>query len=204
MLIILGRAGRSVSLADEASRKIVREVIRHAKDPVKNRAIPQNIIDKYAKKVNSLGEEVKKVTAEEQAEREIASLENRANRLQNQLHNPEPEQERVWFQDREKNKKKQQQQATKKKRKRIEFDDEEDKMNFREAEYITREAKRNRKLKKIRTVEDDDDFGKGGKKKGKRGSAFENDIVNVKRKNVKRLRHEGNAAKKMKKKGGRK
>jgi hypothetical protein len=64
-----------------------------------------------------------------------------------------------------------------------------------EAAFVSREAKRKRKLKKIRAVDDDaDSMGRGASQQKKRKSAFDNDIVNVQRKNVKRLRHVANAA----------
>ncbi len=84
-----GRTGRSVSLADEDHRKMVKEIIKNARDPVKNRVIPQPIVDKYVKKVDKLQEEVKRVVTEEQAEREITALENKANRMENQIKNGE-------------------------------------------------------------------------------------------------------------------
>ena len=85
---------------------------------------------------------------------------------------------------------------TRKKRKQqIDFEDSEARASWHEGEFITREAKRKRRPQKIRShVDDDDDGGAGkGRKKRKGGSAFEEDLANVKRQNVKRLRHKGNA-----------
>ena len=197
---MLGRTGRSVSLADEDHRKMVREIIRNARDPVKNRIIPQNVIDKYVKKITGLQDKAKQVVEEEQAEREIAALENKANRMENQLQNGgATEQDRAWFKT-EKQQKKDASAAAKakKKKNKFSFEDEEEKRSFNEAEFLTRNAKRARKPKKMRTVDDADDFKSSGKKskgQGKR-SAFEDDIVNVKSKNVKRLRHQGNTRQK--------
>ena len=42
-----GRAGRSVSIACEAERKMVKEIIRRARDPVKARTVPSEVVDKY-------------------------------------------------------------------------------------------------------------------------------------------------------------
>lgn len=53
-----GRAGISVSLADEHERKIVKDIIKNADNPVKNRIIPADIIDKYNKKLQNLDAEI--------------------------------------------------------------------------------------------------------------------------------------------------
>lgn len=196
----LGRTGRSVSLADEEHRKMVKEIIRNARDPVKNRILPQTVIDKYVKKITALNDRVKQVIEEEQAEREIAALENKANRLENQLKTgaDASQPERVWFKP-EKDKKK----LTKRKAKKaMAFEDEEDKQNYREAEFISRQAKRARKPKKMQTF-NDAAGGKAGKakKKGPK-SAFEDQIANVKRTNVKKMRHQGNVKHGKKRAGG--
>ncbi len=206
-----GRSGRSISLADEENRKMVREIVRNARDPVKNRAIPQHVLAKYAKKVTALEPELTKVEQEEKADREIAALENRTNRMQNQLKGGEDEQdrERTWFKDRKKEEEGKGKQ-TRKKKKRVDimkqnlvnFEDEDEKKAYFEGEYISRESRRNRRPQKIRTMVDDDDDevrpgrkggGGGSKKKGQ--SAFEEDLANVSRKNVKKMRHFGNQAK---------
>ena len=84
-LNISGKAGRSVSFATEEQRKIVREIVQHARRPVKARVIPPAIIQKYVKRIASLEVDVTRILEEESAEKEIAKLENRANRMQNQL-----------------------------------------------------------------------------------------------------------------------
>ena len=84
-LNILGKAGRSVSFATEEQRKIVREIVQHARRPVKARVIPPAIIQKYVKRIAALEADVTRILEEESAEKEIAKLENRANRMQNQL-----------------------------------------------------------------------------------------------------------------------
>lgn len=55
-----GRAGISVSLANEKERKIVKDIIKNADNPVKNRIIPQNIMEKYTKKMEALEPEIRK------------------------------------------------------------------------------------------------------------------------------------------------
>lgn len=55
-----GRAGISVSLADERERKLVKDIIKSAETPVKNRIIPTEILDKYTKKLENLEPEISK------------------------------------------------------------------------------------------------------------------------------------------------
>lgn len=55
-----GRAGISVSLADERERKLVKDIIKSAETPVKNRIIPTEILDKYNKKMEQLEPEISK------------------------------------------------------------------------------------------------------------------------------------------------
>ena len=59
--------------------------MKHARRPVKARVIPPKIIQKYFKRIADLETDVARILEEESAEKEIAKLENRANRMQNQL-----------------------------------------------------------------------------------------------------------------------
>merc|ERR1711874_801615 len=92
-----GRAGRSVSIAGEGERKIVKEIVKRARDPVKSRVVPTDVVAKYKTKVGEVEKDVNRVVEEEKAEKEIAKLENRANRLQNNL-TGEGGDDRTWFQ----------------------------------------------------------------------------------------------------------
>ena len=73
-----GRAGRSVSLAGEGERKMVREIVKRARDPVKSRAINADIQAKYKAKLEKLEDDVTLVLEEEKADREMAKCENRS------------------------------------------------------------------------------------------------------------------------------
>lgn len=90
--------GVSVSLAGEQERSLVKEIIKRAKNPVKNRIIPPDIIEKYNKKLQSLEPDVKKILQEEKNERELAKIENQANRVENLLKDAEDKNQRSWFQ----------------------------------------------------------------------------------------------------------
>lgn len=80
-----GKAGISVSLAGETERKMVKEIIKRANNPVKNRIIPPEIIEKYRKKVQALEPEIEKVLEEEHAEKLLAQAEQQLNKTEKKL-----------------------------------------------------------------------------------------------------------------------
>jgi len=90
-----GRFGRSVTFATEQQRKLVREIVKQSRTPVKSRVIPSKVIDKYASKIGKIEPDVARVVEEERAEREIAMLENRANRMQKEIKNGPDD--RAWI-----------------------------------------------------------------------------------------------------------
>lgn len=95
-----GRAGISVSLAGEQERKIVKDIIKNAVNPVKNRIIPPEIIEKYRKKLLLLESEIVKVYEEEKAEKLLAQTEQQLNKTEKKLssNKMEKKQSRQWFQ----------------------------------------------------------------------------------------------------------
>ncbi|KAL7023836.1 hypothetical protein ACKWTF_012807 [Chironomus riparius] len=96
-----GKAGISVSLAGEQERKIVKDIIKNAVNPVKNRMIPPEIIDKYRKKLLALESEIVKVYEEERAEKELAQTEQQLSKTQKKLAANKSDgdpQKREWFQ----------------------------------------------------------------------------------------------------------
>lgn len=99
-----GRGGVSVSLAGEQERSLVKEVIKQAKNPVKNRIIPPDIIEKYNKKLQSLEPDVEKILQEEKSEKELAKVENEANRVEKLLKVEDDKTKRSWFQSKKERK----------------------------------------------------------------------------------------------------
>ena len=197
-----GRAGRSVSIAGEDERKMVKEIVKRARDPVKSRTVNTDVVEKYRSKLVKLEEDITRVLEEEKAEREIAKLENRAGKLQNRIDGAE--EDRAWFQTKqqrkdEKLKLKQQKKdptCTKRKmrKKAAQAVDPEQRESLREYDYTNRDAKRKRKLTKIRAIEDEEEVvGKRKQKKSK--SSFESHIVNTSSKAVKEFRHVANKKK---------
>ena len=188
---------RSVSLAGEAERKIVRDIVRRARDPVKARLVPPEIVAKYRTKLANIAPDVTRVLEEEQAEREIARLENRANRLQNTMENGgSGDRDRTWFQtkkerlDEAKRLKKDPPALamTKKKKKKVAAatnapaDPKEvaaRRQQDKDAAFVVRQAKRSRKQTRIRTVVENEprqQRGGGGGGKKRKASSFDTDF----------------------------
>ena len=50
-----------MSISGEGERKMVKEIVRRARDPVKARVVPVDIVEKYRKKLAILESDVTKV-----------------------------------------------------------------------------------------------------------------------------------------------
>jgi len=211
-----GRAGRSVSIAGEGERKMVKEIVKRARDPVKSRTVNSDVLEKYKGKLKKLEDDVSRVLEEEKAEKEIAKLENRAGKMQNMIDGKEDD--RTWFQtkkqrleEKQKLKKKLKDptftKTKQKKKQELNLDPEEAremKQVHREADFLVRQAKRKRRETKIRTF-NENDGGAPRSKKQKKKSSFEAELVNTSEKSVKAFRHVANKKKnddrRMQKKG---
>lgn len=164
-----GRSGRSVTFATEQQRKLVREIVKNSKNPVKSRTIPAKVIEKFAVKIEALEPDILKVIEEEKAEREIAMLENRANRLQNEL--TDGPKERAWIENSKKknNNKKKDTKKDRIKRKLEAMDPQDREMNKalnEELNYKIRAAKRAKKPQKIGRCLEKPNQGFKGRNKG--------------------------------------
>lgn len=92
-----GRSGISVSLAGEQERRIVKDIIKRATNPVKSRVIACEILEKYKSKLQQLEPNIEEILKEEYEERLLSRTENQANRAENLLKG-EQEKKRPWFQ----------------------------------------------------------------------------------------------------------
>ncbi|KYN06275.1 putative ATP-dependent RNA helicase DDX27 [Cyphomyrmex costatus] len=221
-----GRGGVSVSLAGEQERTLVKKIIKQAKNPVKNRIIPSDIIEKYNKKLESLEPDVQKILQEEKSEKELAKVENEANRIEKILKVEDGKEHRSWFQSKkERKKEKDNLRLTKKqigknkkhekdpsnivqeKKKKAQNEPQKDTAEDRAkkelekiAAYQARLAKKSNRQKKIRTVmnETNYDYAKKGSLK-RRKSSFATDLTDTSKKGVKRMRYEANKKKDVKK-----
>ncbi|XP_025993179.1 probable ATP-dependent RNA helicase DDX27 [Solenopsis invicta] len=216
-----GRGGVSVSLAGEQERSLVKEVIKQAKNQVKNRIIPPDIIEKYNKKLQSLESDVEKILQEEKSEKELAKVENEANRVEKLLKVEDDKDKRSWFQSKKERKKEKENfrltkkqvkskkhekepsnivQEKKKKQNEPKKDTAEDRARKeleKIAAYQARLAKKSNRQKKIRTVTDENNhnFAKKGALKRPR-SSFATDLTDTSKKGVKKMRYEANVKKK--------
>ncbi|XP_015586769.1 probable ATP-dependent RNA helicase DDX27 [Cephus cinctus] len=218
-----GRAGVSVSLAGEQERHLVKEVIKQARNPVKNRIIPPDIIEKYNKKLRSLETDVERILQEESNEKELAKIENQANRVERLLKEDDTKNERSWFQSTKERKEEKnrltltekqpknkgnkdkknkmasnivEEKTRRDKKKGPKKETAEDRVNKemeKVAAYQARLAKKKNKLKKIRTVLDDDVRGASKKVSSKRSkSSFAQDLTDTSKRGVKKMRYEAN------------
>jgi ATP-dependent RNA helicase DDX27 len=166
-----GRAGLSVTLVGEKERKVLKEVVKQAKCPVKSRVVPSEVIAKYRKKVEDLEEEVKEILKEEEEDKQMRLSEMEISKAQNMIdHEKEifSRPARAWIaketnghapspssslppvvKDKESRKKGK---PTKKE-------------GDKEQEYTARVAKRDRKRKRMRAYAETPDKS-GGKRKG--------------------------------------
>ncbi|KAK5648702.1 hypothetical protein RI129_003594 [Pyrocoelia pectoralis] len=194
-----GRGGVSVSLAGESERKIVKQIVKNAKHPVKSRVIANNILEKYKTKLESLEPKMQKILKEELQERLISRTENKINRTQ-KLIKGEAEPSRPWFQtaNERKAQKEKLRLNTKKlpakgqKRKIEERDDTETLKRNNLAKMQVRHAKRNAKQKKIKACEESNSRVRRTKSKPNFADAF----CNTSKSNAKKFRHKANVHKK--------
>lgn len=99
-----GRSGVSVSIAGEADRKIVKQIIKRARNPVKNRAIPPDVIERYKEKLNAVQSELRSILDEEKEERMLNKAEKDVDRGKRMLHENDEDKttgkkhSRAWFQ----------------------------------------------------------------------------------------------------------
>ncbi|XP_059143087.1 probable ATP-dependent RNA helicase DDX27 [Physella acuta] len=94
-----GKSGRSVTLVGEKERKVLKEVVKEAKTPLKTRIIPQDVITKYRDKIASIEEDIKTIQLQQKEESHLRSVENKMQKAHNMLDKKEDqERPRSWFQ----------------------------------------------------------------------------------------------------------
>ncbi|NXF94084.1 DDX27 helicase, partial [Eubucco bourcierii] len=208
-----GRAGRSVSLVGEEERKMLKEIVKAAKTPVKARILPQDVILKFREKIENLEKDVYAVLCLEREEREMQQSEAQINRAKKQLETGKKESvgeglERSWFQTREERKKEKLAKALqefdlalrgKKKRKKF-MQDRQKKVQMTPEErsqfeilksqmYAERLAKRNRRAKRARALPEEEPAAVAtGPKRIKKQSVFDEELTNTSRKALKQYR----------------
>ncbi|XP_021048239.1 probable ATP-dependent RNA helicase DDX27 [Mus pahari] len=207
-----GRAGRSVSLVGEEERKMLKEIVKSAKAPVKARILPQDVILKFRDKIEKLEKDVYAVLQLEAAEKEMQQSEAQIDTAQRLLakgkETADREPERSWFQTKEERKKEKIAKALqefdlalrgKKKRKKFMKDakkkgemtaEERSQFEILKAQmFAERLAKRNRRTKRARAMpEDEPTAGPAKKQKQQQKSVFDEELTNTSKKALKQYR----------------
>ncbi|XP_077192286.1 putative ATP-dependent RNA helicase DDX27 isoform X2 [Paroedura picta] len=209
-----GRAGRSVSLVGEEERKMLKEIVKAAKAPVKARVLPQDVILRFREKIEKLEPDVYAVLRLEREERELQHSEAQLNAAKRRLEAGGQEAtegvSRSWFQTKEERKEEKLSKALEEfdlalrgKRKRAKFMTEKHKKTQMTPEersqleilkaqmYAERLAKRSRRPTRARAMPEDAVQAAGAaglKKPKKKVSVFDEELTNTSKKALKQYR----------------
>ncbi|OWF35195.1 ATP-dependent RNA helicase DDX27 [Mizuhopecten yessoensis] len=197
-----GRKGRSVTLVGEQERKVLKEIVKQAKAPLKTRIVPQEVITKYRDRIGRLEKEVAKIEEQEKEERELRATENHMNKAQN-LINAEGEAapKRGWFQTHKERKDEKETLRLGKfsgtgtnKKMAKEKKTSEDRVLHEISKsqlFSTKSIKKSFRPQKLRVHYDDDETSGQSKKKNKgqkRKSAFDRELTDTGKSAVKKFR----------------
>uniref|UniRef100_A0A8D2KXQ0 RNA helicase n=1 Tax=Varanus komodoensis TaxID=61221 RepID=A0A8D2KXQ0_VARKO len=206
-----GRAGRSVSLVGEEERKMLKEIVKAAKAPVKARVLPQDVILRFREKIERLEPDVYAVLRLEREERELQRSEAQINTAKRKLERGAQEAakgaSRSWFQTQEERKqeklakalqefdlalrgKKRRKKFMKESQKKAQLTPEErSQFEVLKAQmYAERLAKRNRRAPRARAMPDDDPPARTGQQRKKKASVFDEELTNTNRRALKQYR----------------
>uniref|UniRef100_A0A673J846 RNA helicase n=1 Tax=Sinocyclocheilus rhinocerous TaxID=307959 RepID=A0A673J846_9TELE len=197
-----GKVGRSVSLVGETERKMLKEIVKKAKTPVKARVVPQEVVLKFRDLIEKLEKDVYAVLRLEKEEKEMAHSEAQISSAQKRLTQGADEKQmpRTWFQTHEERKKELTKAlqdfdlALRGKKKRAQFLKQGKKKELTAEEraqfevlksqmYAERVAKRDRKPKRARAIPEEEPVKKGQKK-----SVFDKELTNTSKKTLKQYR----------------
>ncbi|GIY24313.1 probable ATP-dependent RNA helicase DDX27 [Caerostris extrusa] len=195
-----GRIGRSVSMVGETERKLLKEIVKEAKNPVKHRLVPPEIVTKYQEKLVSLEDDISKVMREEKEEKELQAMEKSVKKVENMVTgNKEDEPKRKWFQtpvEKKKEKLALKLGNPKGKRKKGVVPTTDDRIEVelqKAAQYQARLAKKAQKPQRIRAItENDGNNFKNRKPKTNKGTkrSFEEELGDTSRRTIKKFRYE--------------
>uniref|UniRef100_A0A3P8WW17 RNA helicase n=1 Tax=Cynoglossus semilaevis TaxID=244447 RepID=A0A3P8WW17_CYNSE len=206
-----GRSGRSVSLVGESERKTLKEVVKSARNTVKARVLPPDVILKFRDLISKLEKDVYAVMKLEREERELAASEAKLSVAQKRLDGSasSSQTQRVWFQTQQERKQSRMSKALqefdlalrgKKKRQKFVKDSKKKELTSEERAqfeilkaqmFAERSAKRERKPKRARAMPEDEAPSKAATqttRKGGKTSAFDKELTNTSRKALKNYR----------------
>ncbi|XP_066289611.1 probable ATP-dependent RNA helicase DDX27 [Branchiostoma lanceolatum] len=202
-----GKSGRAVTLVGERERRYLKDVVKNARNPVKSRVVPQEVILKYRDKIAQMEKDVVEILRLEAEEKEMASTENKMNRVQNMLNGPDnmAQQKRGWFQTHRERMEEKERLALKepmvkgkkkgkhvKKSAPLNAEDRVELEMMKAQEFAFRQAKRNQKPKRIKAFYEKEEGAKPAKKMKKQTtvpkSTFDKELVDTSRKALKKFR----------------
>ncbi|XP_023123363.1 probable ATP-dependent RNA helicase DDX27 isoform X1 [Amphiprion ocellaris] len=204
-----GRSGRSVSLVGESERKMLKEVVKSAKNSVKARVLPPEVILKFRDLISKLEKDVEAVMKLEREERELAASEAKLSAAQKRLDGSAScQSQRVWFQTQQERKQSRMSKALqdfdlalrgKKKRQKFLKDGKKKEATAEERAqfeilkaqmFAERAAKRERRPKRARAMMEEEPSTAANQKaaKGGRKSVFDKELTNTSSKSVRQFR----------------
>uniref|UniRef100_A0A023FMV5 RNA helicase n=1 Tax=Amblyomma cajennense TaxID=34607 RepID=A0A023FMV5_AMBCJ len=201
-----GKSGRSVSMVGEQERKLLKEIVKQARTPVKQRILPPDVVAHFREKIAGLEQELETILEEEKAEKELGIIEKEVDKATDLVNKKAAAREphRTWFQTPKEKFREQVQlklgKHSKHTLKRMKIppraQNAEDRVSReleKTAQYQARMAKRAKKPKRIRAISDDDGAKKmnapKGKKGGKKRKSFDAELVDTSQKAVKKFRY---------------
>ncbi|XP_055951190.1 probable ATP-dependent RNA helicase DDX27 [Argiope bruennichi] len=201
-----GRIGRSVSMVGEKERKLLKEIVKEAKNPVKHRIVPLEIVSKYQEQLKSLEDDISRVMKEEKEDKELHAVEKNVKKVETMISkNAESDPKRTWFQtaaERRKEKMALKLGNSKAKRKKGVVPSTNDRIEvelLKAAQYQARLAKKSQKPQRIRAItEDENNFKSKKHKVNKMKRSFEEELGDTRRTTVKKFRYEATHHEKMK------
>ncbi|MCI4375260.1 hypothetical protein PGIGA_G00107320 [Pangasianodon gigas] len=176
-----GKVGRSVSLVGESERKMLKEIVKKAKAPVKARVIPQEVILKFRDLIEKLEKDIYAVLRLEKEEKEMVQSEAQV-MLSKALQD---------FDLALRGKKKRAQFLKEGKKKVLSGEERAQFEILKSQMYAERAAKRDRKPKRARAVPEDEPKSTASKQKGgkpTKKSVFDKELTNVSKKVLKQYR----------------
>ena len=209
-----GLSGRSISLVGENERKLLKEIVKQARNPVKSRIVAPEVINKFKNRLRDFEEDVQEIMKQEREDKELRITEMEANKARNMIiHRDEIQSRppRVWFKtengeakDEKTSSKKSRKEEKLKKDKKMEPEE----LKARQyQEFLRRDEKRKSRKKRLHAFPPDEKDGSStkpnkkrkkttGKKEG--GKAFEKELTDTSRKALSEFRSFSSSGKKTK------
>ncbi|XP_076359653.1 dead-box helicase Rs1 [Tachypleus tridentatus] len=196
-----GHSGRSVSLVGESERKLLKEIVKKARNPVKHRIIPQTVVSHFISQIASLENNIEQILKTEKVEKEINLSDQKIKKVEQMIGKTSevqiPKPKRNWYQT-VKEKKRQEADkrlsdfnGKKKKQGRKINNTAEDRVNHeleKVAQYQARLVKRSQKPQRIKAIDERDKKTRIKRKNISKSRSFAEDLGNVNKKSVKSLR----------------